>query len=105
MIRDESAASDTHAPACRIDLKVVPGASRSGVAGVLGDRVKVRVAAPPQEGRANDAVRDLLADALGVRPRDVTIVSGHGSPEKTARVAGVDAATAARRLGVAPDSA
>ena len=68
-------------------LKVVPGASRPGIAGVLGDRLKVRVAAPPQRGKANREVVALLRDWLGVR--DVAIVAGHGRPEKIARVAGL----------------
>jgi uncharacterized protein (TIGR00251 family) len=72
-------------------LKVVPGASRSAIAGPLGDRLKVRVAAPPEKGRANRALVKLLRDWLGVK--DVEIVAGLGSREKTARVAGVDGLT------------
>lgn len=56
------------------------------------DGWKVRVAAPPERGAANDAVVRLLAEAVGVPPRDVTIVSGHGRREKTVEVAGADAA-------------
>ena len=68
-------------------LKVVPGASRPGIVGVLGDRLKVRVAAPPERGKANREVVALLRDWLGVR--NVEIVAGHGRAEKTARVAGL----------------
>jgi hypothetical protein len=68
----------------QIALKVVPGASRSEVAGPLGGRLKLRVAAPPERGKANDAVVRLLRAWLGVR--DVEIVAGHGSSEKTVRV-------------------
>lgn len=75
----------------RLQLKVVPGARRSEIAGWLGERLKVRVAAPPEGGRANDAVRELLAGVLGVRTRDIDIVAGHTSPEKTVEVRGVDA--------------
>ncbi len=67
-------------------LKVVPGASRAALVGVLGDRLKIRVAEPPADGKANRAVVELLytwlAGAL------VELVSGHGSPLKTARVHG-----------------
>lgn len=67
-------------------LKVVPGASRSAIAGMLGDRLKVRVAAPPEAGRANRAVRALLAEWLGLPERSVTLVAGAASAEKTVRV-------------------
>jgi uncharacterized protein (TIGR00251 family) len=65
-------------------LKVVPGASRSAVAGVLGDRLKVRISAPPEGGKANRAVEDLLAELTGCV---CTVTSGHGSPQKTLFVA------------------
>jgi uncharacterized protein len=68
-------------------IKAVPGASRTEVAGWLGDRLKIRVAAPPEDGRANLAIREWLAKQLGVRARDVQIVSGHASPMKSVRIA------------------
>lgn len=73
-----------------IRIKAVPGASRNAVAGVLGDRIKVRVAAPPEGGKANKAILALLADELGVRPSQLELVSGHASSEKTVRVTGAD---------------
>lgn len=74
---------------CEIRVRVVPGAARSEVTGVLGDRLKVRVAAPAEAGRANRAVLDLFREWLGVR--DVEIVSGRSSRNKTLRVRGIDA--------------
>ena len=68
-------------------VKVVPGASRTEVAGPLGDRLKVRVAAPPEGGKANRALVRVLSQWLGVR--DVEIVAGHSSAEKTVRVSGL----------------
>ncbi len=65
----------------------MPGASRSGIAGVLGNRLKVRVAEPPEGGKANRAVERLIADWLGVR--GARVVAGHGRPEKTVAVPGV----------------
>lgn len=85
---------------CRLSLRVVPGASRPGLAGPLGDRLKIRVAAPPREGRANREVRAVLAEALGVPVRAVEIVRGHGSRDKEARVEGLAAVEARRRLGL-----
>jgi uncharacterized protein (TIGR00251 family) len=68
-------------------LKVVPGASRSQIVGILGDRLKIRVAEAPEQGKANRAVIRLLSGWLGVN--GIEIISGHGSPEKTARVPGL----------------
>jgi uncharacterized protein (TIGR00251 family) len=81
-------------------LKAVPGASRDQIAGVLGERLKVRVAAPPEDGKANAAICRLLTGALGVPSRSVTIVAGQTRAEKTARVDGLSAAQVAARLGV-----
>ncbi len=83
----------------RVRVKVVPGASRSEVVGLAGDRLKVRVAAPPEHGRANEAMIELLARALGVRARDIEVEAGHSSPRKTVRVRGVSEADAGRALG------
>jgi uncharacterized protein (TIGR00251 family) len=85
-----------------IRVKAVPGARRDEIVGPLGDRLKVRVSAPPEGGRANDAVRALVADALGVRPRDLEITTGASSAEKTLRTRAIDLASAAHRL--APDA-
>ncbi len=79
-----------------IRVKVVPGASRAGIAGVLGDRLKVRVSAPAEGGRANKAVCAVIAAALGGRPRQVSVESGHTSAEKVLRVSDVEFETVAR---------
>ncbi len=75
--------------AVRILVKAVPGAKRDEVAGRLGDRLKVRVSAPPEGGKANRAICDVIAAALGVKPRDVRVVSGLSRAEKTIEVEGV----------------
>ena len=82
----------------RLSLKVVPGASRAGIAGWLGDTLKVRVSAPPERGRANAAVVALLAEALGVPEDRVRIVAGATSARKIALVAGLSAAQVRARL-------
>jgi uncharacterized protein len=74
----------------RVRLRVAPGATRAGIVGRYGEAWKVRVAAPPEGGRANDEVVRLLADTLAV-PRDsVTLVSGHGARDKIVELAGVE---------------
>ena len=75
----------------RVRVKAVPGASRDAIAGALGDRLKVRVAAPPEAGKANAAIERLIASALGLSERSVRVEQGHASPLKVLRVEGVSA--------------
>ena|SRR5215510_10269729 len=82
----------------RLLVKAVPGARRDEIAGRLGERLKVRVAAPPEGGKANQAICDLLAAALGVRARDVLIVAGQSRAEKTVEINGVDEGAVARLM-------
>lgn len=89
---------EQHGEDVLIRVKAVPGSSRDEVSGVLGDRLKVRISAPPEGGKANRALRGLLAAALSVRARDVTVESGAASPEKVVRVRGVNVAHARQRL-------
>ncbi len=74
----------------RLSLKVVPGSSRDEVAGWLGDSLTVKVKAPPEKCRANEAVVALLADRRGIDPSNFVVVSGHGSPAKVVAVDGMD---------------
>ncbi len=69
-----------------IRLKIVPGASRSRIDGLYGDSLKIRVAAPPERGKANDAVVSLLADLLGLSTGNVTVIAGLTSPRKVVRI-------------------
>jgi uncharacterized protein (TIGR00251 family) len=82
----------------RLRLRVSPGAARAGVIGRYGHAWKVRVAAPPEDGRANDAVVRLLAETLSVRRDAVKIVSGQGSRDKIVELDGIDGSRAERRL-------
>lgn len=77
---------------------VQPGASRDQVVGRHGDQLKVRVSAPPEAGRANQAVQDLLAEALGIPTRDVELVSGAANRRKRFRVVGLTPDDLAARL-------
>jgi uncharacterized protein YggU (UPF0235/DUF167 family) len=82
----------------RLHLRVIPGSARSGVVGRYGDAWKLRVTAPPERGKANEAALDLLADALRVEPGALRLVAGHGARDKTIEVAGLSADEAERRL-------
>jgi uncharacterized protein len=79
----------------------VPGARRDQIVGRYGEAWKLRVAAPPERGAANTAVVRLLAGALGVPERDVTVVSGHGARDKIVEIAGTTPGETARRLASA----
>jgi len=74
---------------CRIPVKVQPRARRNEVVGFQGDTLRVRVTAPPDRGRANQAVVELLAESLGIAKREVALVRGAASREKLVAVEGL----------------
>jgi uncharacterized protein (TIGR00251 family) len=65
-----------------LGVKVVPGSSRTAIAGVWNGMLKVKVAAPPEDGKANKMLIKFLAEKLGVKARDVQITSGQTNPVK-----------------------
>ena len=77
---------------------MLPRSGRTEVVGRHGDALKIRVAAPPVDGRATEAARIAVAAALGVAPSAVTVVGGERSRAKRLRVAGLDVVEAQRRL-------
>ena len=81
-----------------VPVKVVPGASRDRVVGVLGDALKVATSAAPEKGKANAAVANLLSVALDVDSRSVKLVSGASAPRKEFFVAGLTRLDVAARL-------
>ena len=85
----------------RLRLRVAPGAARAAVVGRHGDGWKVRVAAAPERGRANDAVLDLLAETLSVPRGSVSLVSGSSSRDKIVELFGITADEIDRRLASA----
>ena len=93
--------SEGGGPGVRLKVKAVPGASRHGIAGWLGDALKVRVTAPAEGGAANAAIRELLAAALDVPTRRVRIAAGGSSPRKVVEVTGIGAEEARRRIETA----
>lgn len=82
-----------------VAVHVQPGARRAGVVGLHGDALKVRVDAPPVDGRANKAVVELLAATLGVPAGAIEVVAGATSRRKRLRINGAgDPATLVARL-------
>ena len=73
----------------KIPLKVVPGASRDEIAGWLGNRLKIRVTAPPESGKANAAVIKILSAQLNIPKSSVSIISGSTAPQKIVEIIGL----------------
>jgi uncharacterized protein (TIGR00251 family) len=80
-------------------VRVVPRAGRTAVGGVRDDALLVRLAAPPVDGAANEALIALLADLFNRPKRDITLVSGHSARTKRVAIAGLteDAVSACLR--------
>ncbi|MCK5114486.1 MAG: DUF167 domain-containing protein [Phycisphaerae bacterium] len=81
-----------------ISVKVVPGSSRDRVVGVLGDSLKITTSAAPEKGRANTAIAKILAKALGVDRKSVTLTSGPTNPRKEFRIDGISADAIRQKL-------
>ena len=84
----------------RLRLRVTPGARRSGIVGRYGEAWKVRVAAAPEDGRANAAVVSLLAETLDLPRESVSLVSGHGTRDKVVELSGLEPDRIAERLAL-----
>lgn len=81
-----------------LSLHVQPGAKKTGIAGEHGGALKIRLAAPPVDGKANECLLRFLAEALRLPKSSVTLVSGETCREKRVGVAGLDAAEVESRL-------
>ena len=79
-------------------VKVVPRSSKTAVAGLLGGMLKVKLAAAPEKGKANESLVEFLADTLGVKRNSITITSGHTSPVKTIQITGTTIETILQKL-------
>jgi hypothetical protein len=84
-----------------ISVKAVPRAARDEIVGWLDGALKIRVVAPPQDGRANAALEALLAATLHLRKSAVRVVGGHGSARKRVEIDGIERAELERRLAAA----
>jgi uncharacterized protein (TIGR00251 family) len=85
-------------PTTRLRIRVSPGARRTELVGRQGDAWKVRVAAVPERGRANQAVLKLLAERLRVAPAELSLISGRSGRDKVVELRGLGAEEADRRL-------
>lgn len=74
---------------CRLEIKAVPNAPRSEVVGWLGEALKVKVHAPPVEGKANEALCTFLAETLGLPKRSVQLDRGASSRKKIVMIEGI----------------
>ena len=81
-----------------LKLRIVPNARRSEVVGVHGDAIKVKVQAPPVDGKANEALCEFLAGQLQVPVRSIEIVGGEKSRDKLVSIADLDGEIARQRL-------
>jgi uncharacterized protein len=89
---------DVERDAIVLRVHVQPGAGRSAIVGRHGSSLKVRVAAPPVDGRANVVAAALIAETFGIKEGDVELVSGQRSRLKRFRIVGVDAEDVELRL-------
>jgi uncharacterized protein len=89
----------------RVAITVSPGAARTELVGRHGDGWRARVAAPPERGRANRALVELVAELVGVRRDRVAVVAGGSGRRKVLEVEGLDTAELDRRLARAAGQA
>ncbi len=87
-------------PSCTLAIKAVPNAPHSEICGWLGDALKVKVHAPPVEGRANEVLCQFLAEGLDLPRRAVNVRQGDTSRHKVLQIDGLSLAEVRARLGV-----
>ena len=78
-------------PSITITVQVQPRSSSDGIAGLHEGRLKVRISAPPVDGKANERLTEVIAKTFGVSKSSVEIIKGHTSRLKTLRISGVSA--------------
>jgi uncharacterized protein (TIGR00251 family) len=84
--------------------KIVPGSSKTALAGALDGMVKIKVAAPPEKGKANQCLIAFLARLLGVKKNGIHIVSGQTNPVKHVKIEGISARMCLEKLGFSPQA-
>ena len=83
---------------CRLALKITPGAPRDDVVGELGDAIRIKLRAPPVDGRANEALVRFLAQRLGVHASAIRLVAGATGRRKIVEITGLALDEARRRV-------
>lgn len=90
----------TSGTAVVLSLHIQPGAKKTEIAGLHGEALKIRLAAPPVDGKANECLIGFLAETLGIARSSVELVGGASSRAKRVRVEGLDAESVRRKLSV-----
>lgn len=88
---------EAHDEGCVVSVRAQPGARKNRVVGICNRQLKVAVTAPPDKGKANDALVEVLADALNVKRSQVELVSGRGSRVKKFLIRGTTIADVIRK--------
>jgi uncharacterized protein len=91
-------------PATLLNVRVVPRARRTAISGRRGQAILVRLAAPPVDGAANDALIAFLSERLGIPQRRIVIARGASARDKTIAIEGLAPDEIARRLGIEGDA-
>jgi len=73
-----------------LKVKVEPRSSRKGIAGSVGDALKIRVNAPPVGGAANEELVEILSEEFGIKKTAIKIIRGHSSRDKVVEIEGID---------------
>jgi len=95
---DDEVRIHARADGAAIELRVIPGARRTRIVGMHDGRLKVQVQAPPEGGRANRALCELLARTFGLARRDVNVELGARSRDNVVHLRGVDPSAVLRAL-------
>ena len=83
-----------------LKIHLLPRASRDEICGLHGDAIKVKVTAPPIEGKANKALQIFIAEKLNISASQIEIVAGQRSRKKTLRISGISRAAVEKALGI-----
>jgi len=81
-------------------VKVVPGSRKTALCGLLGNMLKVKIAAAAEKGKANQALIDFLGKQLGVKKNAISIISGQTKPIKQIQIAGISKGTLLEKLSL-----
>lgn len=85
-------------------VKVVPGSSKTALCGLIGEKVKVKVAAVPEKGKANQCLVEFLAKQLGVKKSSISIIAGQTNPIKQVQVWGISADVLTKKLNLSKEN-